>query len=63
MKKLLIAVGILCAFAVQVGAQTKQKKVRNVEVIFNTTTNDKDHDTYLYVSLNVHDFQIMPIII
>ena len=56
MKKLLIAVGILCAFAVQVGAQTKQKKVRNVEVIFNTTTNDKDHDTYLYVSLNVHDF-------
>jgi hypothetical protein len=35
----------------------KQKKVRNVVVIFNTTTNDKDHDTYLNVSLNVHDFK------
>ena len=37
-------------------AQAKKKLIRNVVVVFNTTNNDKDHDTYLDVSLNVHDY-------
>ena len=56
MKKLLTLALVFSIAFVNAQGQISQKKIRNVEVVFYTTNNDKDHDTYLDVSLNIHDF-------
>ena len=56
MKKLLSLVSIVLLLHGHGFAQEKKKLIRNISVIFNTTTNDKDHDTYLSVYLNMHDY-------
>ena len=56
MKKLIIVMFFALVSNSVVFAQAKRKLIRNVTVTFNTTTNDKDHDTYLSVYFNTHDY-------
>ncbi|MEP6677032.1 MAG: hypothetical protein ABJA78_17855 [Ferruginibacter sp.] len=56
MKKSLLSALCLIALFGNSFAQTKKKLIRSVVVVFNTTSNDKDHDTYLDVSLSQHDY-------
>ncbi|MDN3657839.1 hypothetical protein QWZ08_19460 [Ferruginibacter paludis] len=57
MKKLILTVALGIALFSLTFAQTSKKEIRSVSVTFNTTSNDKDHDTYLDVYLNYHDYQ------
>ena len=57
MKKLISTSIFIIGIVSLTFAQTKKKEIRSITIAFNTTTNDKDHDTYLDVYLNFHDYQ------
>jgi hypothetical protein len=57
MKKIIIAISLLALSTVTTQAQSKKKVISSVVLTFTTTNNDKDHDTYLYVALNTHDYR------
>jgi hypothetical protein len=57
MKKLTLTLTLIIGLFSLAFAQAKKKELRSVSVTFNTTTNDKDHDTYLDVYLEYHDYE------